>query len=216
MSPTQGVNAARAFLGFATEFGVREGNAELVAGIIPHGYGEGVRDMAVSVARGVNLSRMGRIALMPLFKGLVATPLQWAINQQYRPELLGPAEAVWAYFLDYLTIDQLQTELQYHGYSDGKISALTYMSSERINAGQLHHLYAAKQFSDTDLQLELKKRKWGDPAYLQLLAAMDILPARDICLATAKKAVTAYVEGTGTLESVQDFLVPSPISPTAR
>jgi len=210
MSPAQGVKAAQAFLGFATEFGVREGNAELVAASIPHGLGEGVREMAVSVARGVNLSRLGRVALMPLFKGLVATPLQWAINQQYRPTLLDPAEAVAAHLIAGQGNFDVSEELSRHGYSDAKIGWLTAIHTKTPSWSELNTLSAAGIVTDTDIALFLGRERWDTQGVSVLRQSSDLLPARDVCLAIAKKYVTEYVEGSKPLSDVADLLASLP------
>lgn len=206
MSPRQGVDAARAFLGFATEFGVREGNAEMIAGSIPHELGEGVREMAVTVARGVNLGRMGRVALMPLFKGLVATPLQWAINLQYRPTLLTVTEAIAAFYTDNFDQDALNQELQYQGYADNKIGALTYQHTKHLVPKQVHDLIAKGDLTDTDWSVRLRKERWDVQEQELLLTEMEFAPAREICLTLAKEYVTDYVKGTRAPSDVQDLL----------
>lgn len=210
MSEAQGVHAAQAFLGFATEFAVREGNAELFAASIPYGLGEGVRDMAVNVAKAVNLGRMGRVALMPLFRKLVAEPLEWAINVQYRPQLLGEAEAVAALYTDDFTAEQLATELQRHGYADNKIAALEYVHAQHLHPAQILTLIAKGDLTPVDWSTRVRKLRWDVDEQDKLLTEMEFQPARRICLAQAEKAVTGYIDGSWQLQDAQDTLTTLP------
>lgn len=195
MSPEQGVRAAQAFLGFATEFGVREGNAEMIASMIPGGYGEGVREMAVAVARGVNLSRMGRVALMPLFRDLVATPLQWAINKQYHPTLLTPEIALAAEINGDIQAADYTEILDRLGYSDTYKTALDHHYRKVLPKPELDLLHIAGLLNDQDYALYLGRGGYDAPTQVLYQQAVDLAPARKLSLAYLDHVLTEALNG---------------------
>jgi len=206
LTPAGGVQAAAAFLGFGAEFAVREANAEMVTGLIPYGLGEGVRSAAVQVAKSLNLGRMGRIALMPLFKLLVATPLQWALNQQYTPTLLNPEQAFQQFFIGQFQATDLANELAWHGYSSQRQAALEYLYTKHLNPKEVLDLIAFQQLSYTDWSNRVGQMRYQTAEAAALLNTMEQAPAREVCLAIAKKYVTDYVEGTAQLGDVTALL----------
>jgi len=55
LTPEGGMNAARAFLGFAMSFAVREGNTDFFASLIPFGIGEGYKAFAEDLSKSLGL-----------------------------------------------------------------------------------------------------------------------------------------------------------------
>jgi hypothetical protein len=130
LSEQQGMNAARAFLGFAMSFAVREGNTDFFASLIPFGIGEGYKAFAEDLSKSLGLGRLTRLALKPLFQNLVSIPMTWAFNKQYTPTLLGPGEAIRANIAGLLSQPDSLQELQRHGYSQPKIDAFSVLHAK--------------------------------------------------------------------------------------
>lgn len=121
------MDPAKSFIGFLIEFAVRQGNLAMIAEILPIeinilGW---LREYGEILAKNLGLGRLARRALQPLVQTLVADPLQWSLNQQYRPKLLSEGQAMKAYFRGALTQDQLHSILAMQGYTDGDIARLT-------------------------------------------------------------------------------------------
>jgi hypothetical protein len=195
MTPPQGVKAAAAFLGFATEFAVREGNIEGIASSLPAGLGEGVREMAVAFAKGLGLGRMGRIALKPLFNTMVAVPFQWAINQQYRPTLFSTVEALDAWHHQNFSDADLTEELTRHGYSDAKIIALKAIHAKPPTYQEMRVLLAAGVFQDADISEGMRREGYADADLAYKKRADDFFPARRVALAFAEAIAEQTMHG---------------------
>ena len=145
MKPT--MDPAKSFIGFLIEFAVRQGNLALISEILPIeinilGW---LREYGEILAKNLGLGRLARRALQPLVQTLVADPLQWSLNMQYRPRLLSEGQAMKAFFRGALTQDQLHSILAMQGYTDGDIARLT--------------VDAQRAFSPQDLLTEVR---WGN------------------------------------------------------
>ena len=145
LSPDQGMNAARAFLGFAMSFAVREGNTDLLASFIPYGLGEGFKDIAEDFSKSIGIGRLTRLALKPLFQNLIAVPMDWAFKQQYRPSLLGADLTIRAFNAGLFTADQLKAELATHGFSDERQNILQAAHTKYPHEEQLQLLELTNQ-----------------------------------------------------------------------
>ncbi len=128
LSAQQGVNAARAFLGFAMSFAVREGNTDMLAEIIPSfmGYApaRAFKDFAEDFSKSLGIGRLLRLVMRPLINTMVGIPLQWALNEQYRPTHLGAAESIRAFFRTTIKGEQLDKDLAQLGFSQDRIQEL--------------------------------------------------------------------------------------------
>lgn len=120
------VAPAQKFLGFLMNFAIRQGNVEVLTSLLPEDIrvGEGFRAYGELMAKNLGLGRMARRALQPLIQILVADPLMYQLQEQYRPKRLGPAPAIRKYFRTPEFSDQLKKELAQEGYSDERIQDL--------------------------------------------------------------------------------------------
>lgn len=133
---------------------------ELVMTLALEGYVEGGITSALSVgfldkftelddilAQVLGLGRMSRRVMQPLMNARVITPMQWHVNQTYRPELLSVAEAVRQFYRGRWTRAQLDEELARQGWSDARIDA-------HVNAGR-------KFFSAADVRQFINRAYWS-------------------------------------------------------
>lgn len=126
LSPDQGLNAAKAFLGFLMNFSIRQGNVETILSLIPEEYRsvEGIREYGELMAKNLGLGRLARRALTPLIQIAIADPLTWKLNQLYRPKMLAEAQMIRRFFRDPSTKDRMTAELQKLGYPDETVNDL--------------------------------------------------------------------------------------------
>src|SRR5207244_1753262 len=96
LTPASGLAAAEKFLGFLTEFAVRQGNVAFISELIPIEFNflGGLREYGETLAKNLGLGRLSRRALQPLIQTLIADPLQWQLNTTYRPTLLNETSAI--------------------------------------------------------------------------------------------------------------------------
>jgi hypothetical protein len=143
---------ARAFLGFLIEFAVRQGNIGVLSELLPDevNFMGGLREYGEILARNLGLGRLARRALQPLVATLVGDPLQWQLNQTYRPKLLSEGQAVKALHAGYIDRPELNRILSYQGYSDSAIEVLIADYSKPWHPSQLYALLRAGTIDDTE------------------------------------------------------------------
>jgi hypothetical protein len=117
---------AQRFLGFLMNFAIRQGNIEVLTGFLPEEirFGEGFRAYGELMAKNLGLGRMARRALQPLIQILVADPLMYQLQQQYRPKRIGATPAIKKFFRDATFEQTMRTELAQEGYTDARIDDL--------------------------------------------------------------------------------------------
>lgn len=118
--------AAKAFLGFLMNFAIRQGNVSAMCEAMPKelGFLSGFRDYGEIMAKNLGLGRMARRALQPLIQILVADPLMYKLQEQYRPKRIGPTPAIKKFFRTPDFEDQMRKELAQEGYTDERIDDL--------------------------------------------------------------------------------------------
>jgi hypothetical protein len=117
---------AETFLGFLMNFAIRQGNIEALVEMLPEEIriGEGFRAYGELMAKNLGLGRMARRALQPLIQVLVADPLMYKLQEQYRPKRIGAMPAIKKFFRDTTFEQQMRKELGQEGYSDDRINDL--------------------------------------------------------------------------------------------
>jgi hypothetical protein len=153
LTPQGGLHAAQSFIGFLIGFAVREANMELLSSLIPEEYRilDGVKQYGEAVRDALSFGRMARLALTPLLNILIADPLKWYLNQQYRPTLLTEAQLIRSQLRGLTTDPDQGTQLSYLGWSDNNINALMEETYQRPTAGDLYTLYRAGMMEQQQL-----------------------------------------------------------------
>lgn len=118
--------AAKKFLGFLMNFSIRQGNVETILSLIPEEYRfvDGIREYGELMAKNLGLGRMARRALQPLIQILVADPLMYKLQEQYRPKRIGALPAIRKFFRDSTFEDQMRKELGQEGFTADRINDL--------------------------------------------------------------------------------------------
>jgi|SRR5579864_5398011 len=195
LSPEQGMNAARAFMGFVMSFAVREGNTDIFASLLPYGIGEGFKAYAEDFSKSLGLGRLARLALKPLFQNLVSIPMTWAFNKQYTPTLLGADQAVRAFNAGTFTADMLNEELSRHGFSVERRNALQAVHTKYPPESDLFLLELAGQIDPaTHTQLLQRIGYDGDQSAL-LMKAEQLHTERHLSIRLAETLVHPLLVG---------------------
>lgn len=204
LTPDGGEKAAQAFLGFLMSFAVRQGNVALLAEFIPEEANvlKGFREYGEMMAKNLGLGRLARRALTPLIQTTIADPLQWKLNQQYRPHLLSPSSAVRAWTSGYLTDSQMREQLSLQGFSETKIDALIQEGLTQLTLDEINTLRAFGLVADQDALLYIRRTGY-EPVVADL--ALKALDRREIVTASrniANRLVHEYTQGIITADEL--------------
>jgi hypothetical protein len=152
LTPEQGVKAAQAFIGFALSFAVRQGNvATLTDALSVHLLGQ-IREYGEMMAENLGLGRLVRRALQPFIQTLIATPLQQALNQQYRPHIMDEKQLASAHIRGGIDSSDFTSRMQLQGFTDGDIQLLLEDTYTRIPLHHIVKLNEAGFLSDSEAQ----------------------------------------------------------------
>jgi hypothetical protein len=170
ITPEQGVEAARRFMGFGMTFAVREANIGVLGELATLGFVKNFRDYGENMVANLAIGRLMRIALRPLLTVLIADPLNQALNKQYRPKQLSEAQLLTLFHHDSTRQGEVMEQLALLGYSDKAIATLLEIEKTHVVAadielleryGVLNHAEAVKKLtaaglSADDAELQLK------------------------------------------------------------
>jgi hypothetical protein len=214
--PGDGIKAAETFLGFATSFAVREGNADALSDVLGNDLwdvGRVFKDFAEDFSKSIGLGRMLRVAIRPLLQIMVAQPLQNDLNTQYRPTLLGVADAIRAWKIGAFSDADLAAELQQHGYSDARIKALTADKTKALSIGDYRTAIAASgktlpvgTMTPDIMAARLAVEQYDLPTVQGLNLVLDQDPARRLSLTYVEHYVFQFLTGHITEPAITSFL----------
>lgn len=170
---------AKRFLGFLLNFAIRQGNIATLVEMLPEEIriGEGFRAYGELMAQNLGLGRMARRALQPLIQILVADPLMYKLQNDFRPKRLGPSSAIKKFFRDPTFEQDMRNELAQEGYSDDRMQDLITDLRPLLDVRELiDHTF---RFGDTtvvvgggtslDLKGRLAQRGYSDTDIQQLI-----------------------------------------------
>lgn len=152
LTPEQGVQAAQAFLGFVLSFAVRQGNVAFLSSALPWEWLGGIREYGEMMAKNLGLGRLSRRILQPYIQTLVSTPLQEALNRQYRPHVMDAKQIAAAFIRGDIDRSDYSDKLAGLGFSDGDIGLLIQDTYTRLNQAELVLLHETGAISDSDFQ----------------------------------------------------------------
>lgn len=213
LSPSQGVAGAKALLGYASSFAIREGNSDLLAAYLPYHIGEIFKDFAEDFSKNLGIGRMMRHVWKPLITTLVGTPMQQAMNLQYRPKLFDVGQAYRAWVMGALSADDLQTELALQGWSEARKMGLQWQHLKGPARPELRDLHVTGTMQDADYSV-WEARDGRTPEVTALLDQFeDIRPARAAVLKAAEHFASQLL--LGHMPSVQYQAAINSIAKTA-
>lgn len=157
LSEEQGLKGAKGFLGFLMSFAVRQGNVSVISEIATLHYAKEFREYGEMMSKNLGLGRQARMALRPLVNTLIATPLQWNINRQYRPTKLS--EALFVSALNQGVIDEatFQTEMARLGYSDAYIKIIKDANARKLSEAEIIKLLFQSGIDEPDAIARFKR-----------------------------------------------------------
>lgn len=196
LSPEQGMNAARGFMGFAMSFAVREGNTDFFADSLPYGLGHAFKNITEDLSKALGLGRLTRLALKPLFQNMVSIPMTWAFNKQYSPTLLGAGELIRAFNAGLYSGDQLNEELSRHGYNQDRRNALQALHTKYPGEADLFLLELGNLLPNSEHRATLKRIGYSDDNIDLLLKAETLHEKRRLSLRLAELLVHPLLNGT--------------------
>lgn len=208
LTPAQGIAAARRFLGFLMSNSIREGNVSAIVKFLPQTvrFAEGFRDYGEVMARNLGLSRLARRGLSPLVEILIADPLTWALQKQYRNKLLSPGSATRAWLAGHITGQELREELAIQGWSEEKISALIQENVRDLSFQQISALRAFGLLDDATAILHLRRAGYTEEDAKLVLEAEDRIEVRKAAHQIATRALNELLEGSITVTEFDGVL----------
>jgi len=195
LTPKSGVEATKALMGFVLASAVRQANIDGLADMVPRGYGKVFEKYTEGIRTNLGIGRLLRFALRPIFQDLVAKPLTWAINLQYRPALLDPTDVLLQWNVGLLSDKQLDYELGRHGYSTDQQKVLRNRHLEKITIDQARLLRIHGDLDDGAYHAITDRRGWTREDLLLWERYEDIHPARRLALAVVEEAAIQYLRG---------------------
>lgn len=195
LSPEQGVAGAKAFLGYAAGFAIREGNTDMLAALLPHDVGHLFKEFAEDFAKNLGIGRIARLVWKPLVTGLVVSPMQTAMNLQYRPTALSVGESFKAWINGDYSSEQLLDSLRRHGYTDARAGALQWQHVKGLDRAALRTLHATGLMPDNDYQIWMRRAGHTDEVTTLMDQADDIAPGRAAALHAASFFASQLLHG---------------------
>lgn len=221
LTPESGLAAAQGWLGYLLGFTVREGNVALISSIIPEElrFLEGINEYAEAMRSALGFGRMSRQVLHPLIQTLITDPLQWYVNRQYSPKLLGESLATKAYNRGLITADAWTQEMQYAGYSDARAAIIREDGLVSLTANDAFALYKRGHYTFQQLTATLNDTAF-DPQrqadWLQARVLAEVDPWQSVLITDWKTQVLGgyisliqfegYVGSLGLLPDVANAL----------
>jgi hypothetical protein len=212
LTPAGGVKAAQALMGFVLSSAVRQGNIDAISGQIEGcpwpinllaGHAE---KFSEAMRTNLGIGRMLRFALRPIFQDLVAGPLKWAVNKQYRPKLFVAAEAARAFLRGDIDRPAYMEETALDGYSDARANALLAQHTVQPQVKELLTLRGAGVMSDNVFDGWLARHGYDDAGKQWTRQASDLEPARRVALALAEHYLLEFGKGQITAQGLKDFI----------
>ena len=154
-----------------------------------------IREYGEMMAENLGLGRLTRRALQPFIQTLIATPLQQALNQQYRPHVMDEKQLAMAYIRGNLSLADFTTRMQLQGFIDTDIQLLLEDTFTRLPLHDIFQLNETGFLSDQDAQTYIMALGYSraDVPLLRQTALLNEVRALDNQY--AKAAVTDFEHG---------------------
>lgn len=212
LTPAGGIQAAQTLMGFVLSSAVRQGNLDAVASTVESipvvgGFMSGhVEKYSEAMRANLGIGRMLRFALRPIFQDLIATPLKWAMNIEYRLSMFNVAESARALLSGAYTQADFLAEAARAGYTDARANILLGQHSVLVGVKELLTLRAAGQMSDAVVDGWLGRHGYDAASKDWTRTASDLDPARKVALALAEHYLLEYGKGNITTAALHGFI----------
>lgn len=218
LTPESGLASAQGFMGYLLGFSVREGNLNLLSSFIPEEWRflEGIDQYPKAMRSALGFGRMARQALHPLIQTLIADPLQWYVNREYMPKLLGEGAAIRAYNRGWISREALDLELQYAGYSADRAATLLTDAVSYLSPTDAWENYTHGNGDISALNIALRLTGFdpnSNDAWIQARTFQAVQPYVDQLIADWKGQ---WLSGYITLQQLEAYLDSVPMLPDAK
>jgi len=218
LTPQGGLDGCRALIGYITSFAIREGNTDVLASLIPKGYGEFFKDFAEDFSKGLGIGRLLRPALKNLIAVTIANPMLQALNMQYRPTIFDAKQAHAAWVQQIISADQLKAILAMHGWNDSLMGELQWEHTAKPTRAELRDAHILGIMPDFEYLTWMRRLGYTDDVTTTLDAMLDAVPLRMIALRTAEGWASNYLHGkitsvqyTGLIDSIRHTALGTPL-----
>src|SRR5216684_2746551 len=212
ITPEQGVEAARRFMGFGMTFAIREANVGVLGELASLGFAKNFRDYGENMVANLAIGRLMRIALRPLMTVLISDPLTQALNKQYRPKPLSEAQLLTLFHHDATRQAEVLEELARQGLSDHNIQALLDLEKVHVKADDVELLERFNVLSHADAVKKLTASGLSaDDAELQL-KVIDLRRLDTLVRAQAALYQTQFENGVLDADQLRSSLDALPIT----
>jgi hypothetical protein len=166
---------------------------EILSDILPFeiGHFTAFTGLSEDVIRTLGVGRLVRRAFAPLVDATAATPMKWATNKSYRPNLLSEGDIIRAFLRGDYTGDDAAEELARLGYTDRRQDILIKNASKRLSVDDVQVLRRANVL-DRDYALQnLRDEGYDDTTAQYLVTAAEerrLAGIRDDSLSTVVRA----------------------------
>ena len=211
LTATQGLTAAQAFAGFATNFAVRSAFLGIIGEVSSWGIVQDFREIGEDVARNLGLGRLVRRALQPLVNVTITQPLQWYLNQKYRPKLLPDELLLKGYNAGSVTDAHLAQSLQYMGYQDTDIAIIQSLFGDRYGAAEAFTLFRYKVLDHDSAISRMRLAGINLDAADEYMVELDCARADYWVRQYVNQVTKAYVAGQLDDTTFQGFIEAAPL-----
>lgn len=153
---------------------------------------EKLQDIVINFYGG---TRVMRRVLGPFLDVGLITPARWAMNKQYRPELLSAGAAIEAHIRGDWPYAQLVEELARQGWSSERIDVQVANARRKLAFDDLAFQHFRGVLSDADVALQAKALGYDESTAATLLAIADLKRIDALNAPVITEAVAGYVSG---------------------
>jgi len=195
LTPEQGVKAAKAFLGFLLSFSVRQGNVAVFTDALSvHLLGQ-IREYGEMMAKNLGLSRLARRAMQPFVQTLIATPLQQALNQQYRPHVMDAKQLAAAYIRGEIDRSDYSRRLALLGFTDDDINLLISDTYTRMPLEEVFLLHETGALTDEEMTQRISALGFNTSDIGQIVLARQLMAVQGADRQYARMIVEQLANG---------------------
>jgi hypothetical protein len=195
LTPKGGVEATKALMGFVLSSAVRQANIDGIVDPIPLGLGKVFEKYSDAMRTNLGIGRLMRFALRPIFQDLVAKPLTWAVNLQYRPALHAPEDLLLQGLLNGWDDAKYDYELGRHGFTLEQQGSLKARHYQKISLDEARVLHIHGDMDDADYHDIARRHGWRTADLEWWEKYQDLHPARRLALAVVEEAAVQYIRG---------------------
>jgi hypothetical protein len=212
LSPDQGVEGAKQFLGFLMSLAVRQGNLSAMLEMLPPEaqFAKGFEKYGEAISHNLGLSRLARLVLHPMMQILVGDQFTYALRKQYRPTLHDAKDLAAAYFRGHIPEADMAEQLKIEGWTDQRGKEHIDALRPRILPGEIFHAYdvGALTRADTVKRIGLLGYIPEDAEWLTMVHDTEVAQKAAARIATKLKeeflrGVITETEWTDTLKLLE-------------